>query len=43
MARLCGDDPAKWTEATAVARRCIESRIALWDAIAADLETMPAG
>jgi hypothetical protein len=43
MARLCGDDPAKWAEASRVARECIEARIALWDAIAADIETMPAG
>jgi hypothetical protein len=43
MARLCGDDPAKWAEASSVARECIEARIALWDAIAADIETMPAG
>jgi len=37
MARLCGDDPAKWAEASAIARQCIEARIALWDAIAADI------
>ncbi len=43
MARLCGDDPAKWAEASRVAKECIEARIALWDAIAADIETMPAG
>ena len=42
MARLCGDDPAKWAEASQVARACVESRIALWDAIAAELEAMPA-
>jgi hypothetical protein len=42
MARLCGDDPAKWAEASAVARQCIEARIALWDAIAAEIEAMPA-
>ena len=38
MARLCGDDEAKWAEASAVARRCVEARIALWDAIAAEIE-----
>ncbi len=43
MARLCGADPAKWAEASRVARECIEARIALWDAIAAELEAMPAG
>ena len=42
MARLCGDDPAKWAEASQVARECVEARIALWDAIAAELEAMPA-
>ena len=41
VARLCGDDAAKWAEASQVARGCIEARIALWDAIAADLEAMP--
>jgi hypothetical protein len=43
MARLCGDDPAKWAEASAMGRRCMEARIALWDAIAADIEGMPEG
>jgi hypothetical protein len=43
MARLCGDDPARWAEASAIARQCIEARIALWDAIAAEIEAMPAG
>jgi hypothetical protein len=42
MARLCGDDPARWAEASQVARACVEARIALWDAIAAELEAMPA-
>jgi hypothetical protein len=37
VARLCGDDPAMWAEASAMARRCLTARIALWDAIAADL------
>ena len=37
MARLCGDDAAKWAEASATARECLESRIALWDAITATL------
>ncbi len=43
VARLCGDDAAKWAEASAAARSSIEARIALWDAIAADLESMPEG
>jgi hypothetical protein len=42
MARLCGDNPARWAEASQVARACVEARIALWDAIAAELEAMPA-
>ena len=37
MARLCGNDPTMWAEASATARECLESRIALWDAIAAAL------
>ena len=41
VTRLCGDDAAKWAEASGVAKGCIEARIALWDAIAADLEAMP--
>jgi len=39
VARLCGDDPAKWSDASETARSCIEARIALWDAIAAHLGT----
>ncbi|MEK0445211.1 MAG: hypothetical protein RLZZ399_532 [Verrucomicrobiota bacterium] len=34
LSRLCGEDPRKWAEASACARRCLEARIALWDAIA---------
>jgi hypothetical protein len=37
VARLCGDDTGKWADVSATARSCIEARIALWDAIAADL------
>jgi hypothetical protein len=37
MARLCGADAAKWAAASATARECLESRITLWDAIAASL------
>jgi hypothetical protein len=37
VARLCGGDAAKWAEASATARESIAARIALWDAIAADL------
>jgi hypothetical protein len=35
VARLCGDDPAHWAEASETARNCIDSRIRLWDEIAA--------
>jgi hypothetical protein len=38
VASLCGDDPAKWAEASRTARECLEARIALWDAIAADID-----
>ena len=36
VARLCGDDPVRWAEASETARGCLESRIALWDGIAAN-------
>jgi hypothetical protein len=38
VARLCGDDPAAWAESSRTARDCLESRIALWDAIACEFE-----
>lgn len=37
LGRLCDDDPEKWAAANATARKCIEARIALWDALAARL------
>ncbi|MFN7814212.1 MAG: DUF3050 domain-containing protein [Planctomycetia bacterium] len=37
LARLCGRDPALWTEASQTARQCLVARIALWDGIAAAL------
>jgi hypothetical protein len=37
VARLCGGDATKWADASATARDSIAARIALWDAIAADL------
>ena len=40
LTRLCGDDAATWAEASRVARGCVEARIALWDAIAADIEAI---
>jgi hypothetical protein len=30
---LCGDDEAKWQEATAAVRAALVARIALWDSI----------
>jgi hypothetical protein len=38
VARLCGDDPIRWREASQTARECLESRIALWDAISAAID-----
>jgi hypothetical protein len=43
MARLCGADAAKWAEAEQHARACLDARLALWDAIAADIERLPSG
>lgn len=39
MKELCGDDKQKWDEALAVAQAALEQRIALWDAIAAQIES----
>ena len=36
VARLCGNDPTRWAEASETARGCLESRIAFWDGIAAN-------
>lgn len=33
LARLCGEDPARWREAGDAARRALEARRLLWDAI----------
>jgi len=38
VARLCGDDPVRWAEASDTARACLDSRIAFWDGIAATWE-----
>jgi hypothetical protein len=38
VARLCGDTPALWAEASAAARECLAARIALWDGIAASFD-----
>ena len=42
LRRLCGDDAVKWREAEAVARRALNARIALWDAVFARIEGLPA-
>jgi len=36
VARLCGDDPARWAAASRAARDGLEARLALWDAVAAE-------
>ncbi len=33
LARLCGEDPARWCEATQAAHAALEARRALWDSI----------
>lgn len=38
VARLCGDDPATWAEASAAARHCLEARLALWNAVAEGID-----
>jgi len=35
---VCGDDPRLWSEAEQAARKAISARIALWDAILAEIE-----
>lgn len=37
VAALCGADAVRWRAATAAARRSLAARLALWDALAADL------
>lgn len=34
---LCGSDTQRWQESQAVATRCMQARVALWDGIQADL------
>lgn len=43
VARLCGEDAATWSEASHAARHALEARLALWDAIAADLDDVANG
>lgn len=38
VARMCGNDPLKWAEASETARIALEARIALWDAVAGRIE-----
>jgi hypothetical protein len=37
LSHVCGEDPQKWTEATATAQEALRARIALWDGIAEQL------
>ncbi|GAB4509786.1 MAG: DUF3050 domain-containing protein [Sulfuricaulis sp.] len=39
VARLCGNDGQRWHEANLTARRALEARIRLWDAILADIRS----
>lgn len=39
LARLCGDDARKWREAEQAARRALEARIRLWDAVLEDIRS----
>ncbi|ADW67707.1 DUF3050 domain-containing protein [Granulicella tundricola] len=39
VANLCGDDELKWLEAGDAAVEAVEARLALWDAIAAELQS----
>lgn len=38
VASLCGDDAGKWAEASTTARRSLEARLDLWDAIQAEFD-----
>jgi hypothetical protein len=38
VSELCGEDPAKWSEAAEAAEAALHARIALWDGIAASLK-----
>ncbi|MFO0949267.1 MAG: DUF3050 domain-containing protein [Planctomycetota bacterium] len=39
LEELCGDDPQKWREVAATARKSLEARLSLWDAIADNLRS----
>ena len=39
LCQLCGEDEICWQEAEAAAMTCMQERIALWDAVAAELKT----
>lgn len=43
VAHLCGNDGQKWREANLAARRALEARIRLWDAILADIRSQERG
>ncbi|GGG52830.1 DUF3050 domain-containing protein [Hymenobacter glacieicola] len=37
---LCGDDAHRWADSAAVAARCMQARVALWDGIQAELSAV---
>jgi hypothetical protein len=43
LARLCGDDLQKWREAEQAARQALVARLALWDAVLADIRAADHG
>ncbi len=42
VSELCGADETKWEEVSQVARRALQQRISLWDAISEMIEQVPA-
>ncbi|SDF46997.1 Protein of unknown function [Mucilaginibacter pineti] len=36
-ARICGNDPLRWSQATAAVKDALKARISLWDAVTADI------
>jgi hypothetical protein len=40
VSELCGDDPAKWSEAAEAAEAALRARISLWDGIAASMKNV---